>query len=192
MRGRLGLAVLLSLAGAGVLLLALTQVWVEVEGAPGLSIETLSDRVAGGDLAPGALACAYVALAGVAALIATRGWGRVLVGVLIAAAAVVALLDVAPLASGDTLTHRTFEHLAHCTTDGCSSDRTVHPAFSGWPWIASAGALLVLLGGGLTIVRGRRWAGLGSSYDAPGAAPPEPVTEKGVWDALDRGDDPTA
>jgi hypothetical protein len=53
-RGRLGLAVLLSLAGAGVLLLALNQVWVEVEGAPGLSIETLRDRVAGGDLAPGA------------------------------------------------------------------------------------------------------------------------------------------
>jgi len=48
------------------------------------------------------------------------------------------------------------------------------------------------MGGVLTVVRGRTWKGLGSSYEARGAKPVEPVTDKGVWDALDRGDDPTA
>ena len=61
-----------------------------------------------------------------------------------------------------------------------------------WPALTLAGGVLLLLAGGLIAVRGRRWAGLSSSYDAPTAAPAAPVTDKGVWDALDRGDDPTA
>jgi len=191
-RTGLGLAVVLAVVGAGVLVLALGRVWSEVPGAPGVTIPSFGDRVLGRDLAPGALACGYLGLAGVVALIATRGWGRVLIGLLLAAGAIGALVDVLPLGFGDTLTTRTATHLAHCTSDGCSSDRVVAPAFSGWPWVASGAAALLFMGGVLTVVRGRTWKGLGSSYEAPGAKPVEPVTDKGVWDALDRGDDPTA
>jgi uncharacterized membrane protein (TIGR02234 family) len=191
MRG-LRLAVLLGVVGAGVLLLSLGRTWVEVVSDPGLTITATRDALTGGDLASGALACAYVGLASVAALVATRAWGRVAVGAVVVAAAVGALVDVLPLAFGDGLTQRAFEHIARCDETGCSSDRVVDPSFSGWPWLACAGAVVLLLGGALTVARGRAWKGLGSSYDAPGARVEEPVTDKGVWEALDRGDDPTA
>lgn len=197
MRSPLRLAVLLSVVGAGVLVLALGQVWSEVGGAPGETIPTFGDRVPGRDLAPLALALGYVGLAGVAALIATRGWGRVVVGVLLVAAGIGALVDVVPLGFGDELTQRTQEEVSVCDGDGCSSDRIAAPAFSGWPWVASGGAVLLVLGGGLTAVRGRSWSGLGASYEAPGGRTPAaeraaPAGDKAVWDALDRGDDPTA
>jgi hypothetical protein len=65
-------------------------------------------------------------------------------------------------------------------------------AGTGWVVATLAGGVLLALVGALVVVRGGDWAGLGSSYDAPGAAPEPPVTDKAVWDALDRGDDPTA
>jgi hypothetical protein len=55
----------------------------------------------------------------------------------------------------------------------------------------------MLLGGGLTVLRGREWAGLSARYevpsdDVPAAGPVEAATDKQAWDALDRGHDPTA
>jgi uncharacterized membrane protein (TIGR02234 family) len=191
MRG-LRLAVLLGALGAGALLLCLGRVWLDVVSDPGLTITASRDPLTGGDLASGALACAYVGLASVAALVATRGWVRVVVGAVVVAAAAGALVDVLPLAFGDQLTQRAFEHIARCDETGCSSDRLVDPSFSGWPWLAAGGAVVLGLAGALTVVRGRSWKGLGSSYEVPAARPTETATDKGVWDALDRGDDPTA
>jgi uncharacterized membrane protein (TIGR02234 family) len=127
-RGRLGLAVLLSLAGAGLLVWSLGRIWVEVEGVGGMTIGSLTDPVSGQDLAPGALACGYVGLAGVVALLATRGWGRVLVGVLIAAAAVGALVDVVPLTQAGTLGDRAFTAL---TPAAARSARSTRPSPGG-------------------------------------------------------------
>jgi uncharacterized membrane protein (TIGR02234 family) len=189
--GGLRLALLLAVLGSGVLLVALGRTWAEAEGVSGLTIGTLVDRVSGQDLARGAQACAYASLAAGVALIALRGWGRVVIGVLLVGVAVGALVDLAPLLTSSGLTDRAQEVLSRCDDTGCSAQGTLPPRASGWPWVASAGALLVLLAGGLTVWRGRAWAGLGSSYDAPGAAPEPAVTDKAVWDALDRGDDPT-
>ena len=53
---------------------------------------------------------------------------------------------------------------------------------------------LALAGAGaLTVLRGRSWPGLGQRYDAPAPRPvPEgPPTERALWEALDRGEDPT-
>lgn len=55
-----------------------------------------------------------------------------------------------------------------------------------WPLAALAGALAVAVGGALTAARGRSWPGLGARYERPQAAPRTP------WEALDRGEDPTA
>jgi hypothetical protein len=65
---------------------------------------------------------------------------------------------------------------------------------AGGTWTAGragvlAGAVLGLLGGALTAVRGPRWAAMSERYDAPSA--PRPVHESDPWRALDRGDDPT-
>jgi hypothetical protein len=36
-----------------------------------------------------------------------------------------------------------------------------------WPWVAIAGAVLVLLGAVVAVARARRWSGLSAKYDAP-------------------------
>ena len=55
-----------------------------------------------------------------------------------------------------------------------------------WPLAALAGALAIAAGGALAAARGRTWPGLGARYERPQAAPRTP------WEALDRGEDPTA
>ncbi|MGH6654148.1 MAG: Trp biosynthesis-associated membrane protein, partial [Actinocrinis sp.] len=80
-----------------------------------------------------------------------------------------------------------------------------------WPYVTIAGGLLVALGGALTLARGRSWSGLSNRYEvapAEGAAAAagksdhqnsvgqagdgagEPST-RDLWDALNRGADPT-
>jgi hypothetical protein len=54
--------------------------------------------------------------------------------------------------------------------------------------VAVAGAVLLAATGAYVAVRGPRWRGLGARYDAPAQA----RTDADVWDALDRGEDPTA
>jgi hypothetical protein len=66
-----------------------------------------------------------------------------------------------------------------------------------WPWLAVVAAAPVVLAGATTVVRGRGWSGLSARYDAPSdqtgstgsTAPTEPDV---AWDALSRGEDPTA
>jgi hypothetical protein len=57
--------------------------------------------------------------------------------------------------------------------------------------LCGAGGLLVLAAGVIAVVRGRRWAQMGSRYDAPGAARLSAEGSPALWDALDRGEDPT-
>jgi Tryptophan-associated transmembrane protein (Trp_oprn_chp) len=91
-----------------------------------------------------------------------------------------------------------------------------------WPAFALVGGLLLAAAGTVSVVRGRRWPAMSGRYDAPAASPdshpaapggppaptpqasPGPPADTGppasparpapqrLWDALDRGDDPTA
>jgi hypothetical protein len=56
----------------------------------------------------------------------------------------------------------------------------------GWGWLCAAGGAVVAAAGVVAAVRGRRWPALGSRYERPAK------TGSHIWDALDRGDDPTA
>jgi uncharacterized membrane protein (TIGR02234 family) len=178
MRRGLVVAVLLCLVGAGLLLLALSRTWITVSSpaVPPLPSRTLT--VDGARLVPGVRALALLGLAGVAALPATRSWGRVAVGAVLAGAG---LLSVALL----------LRALAERAAANGNAD--VHlvadevPGFGGWPYVSLFGALLLVAAGVLTLVRGRSWSALGSSYDAPTTAKPT-----SAWDALDQGVDPTA
>ncbi len=53
------------------------------------------------------------------------------------------------------------------------------------------GGLAVAAAGALTVVRGKEWPGLAARYDRPSRPAGKPQTDAQVWDALDRGDDPT-
>jgi uncharacterized membrane protein (TIGR02234 family) len=177
---RLAYAVLLCAAGAGLAGYGVTRTWSEIVTArPGLS--SLRDIRTGADLEPWVFGLALVALAGAGALLATRGLGRrllggllVVVGLGVAAGAVAgrAGLDVGSAGAGGT----------------------------GWPVACVLGGLLIVLGGLWAARSGHEWPAMGARYERGGAAGPpaadadvdQRVDTRAAWDALDRGDDPTA
>lgn len=174
---KLGVTVLTCAAGAGLALYAITRTWaVEVTTRPGLP--ELRTARTGTDVAPWVIGLALVALAGAGALVATRGTARRVLGVLLAlagagvtAGAVVgrAGLEVGSAGAGGTL----------------------------WPVVCVLGGLLVVAGGWQAARHGHEWPGMGARYERrPQAAPPtdddQRADTRAVWDALDRGDDPTA
>jgi len=174
-RRELQLAVALCLLGAALVWWATGQAWVtEVES--GLTIGGTRTETPGSELAAACRPLALVGLAGVVAVAATRRWGRVLVGLCVLAAGVGVVVDAGDVLGGP-----------------------VPLTAPGWAWAALAGGVVLAAAGLLTAYRGRGWAGLSSAYEPPGtptAASGVPVAppagDKAVWDALDRGDDPTA
>lgn len=176
-RRELTYAVLLGLAGAGLALWAATRTWtVELTPRPAPLPPVREDR-SGGALLPWLPALALVGLAGAGAVLATRGWLRRLVG------AVLVLLGAAVAAGG----------LTAGFTGGVNRL---------WPAFCLVGGVLMMAGGGWTALRGNRWPAMGARYERPARGAGDPavsaVTQAGprgatdVWDALDRGEDPTA
>jgi len=179
-RRQLAYAVILCLAGAGLALYAATRTWlvdVTVRPAP---LPALRDARTGGDLVSWLPGLAVVGLAGGGALLATRGAARRGVGVLLGLAGV-------GIAGG----------AAVAVIDG---------AAPGWPVLCAVGAAAVAAGGVSAVLRGGAWPALGARYDrrapaptgeptrsdpAPDGKPPAGGTVA-AWDALDRGEDPTA
>ena len=196
-RAEVGLAVLLCLLGAFVLLVAAGRSWAVVE-LPGTGLlPARAIGVPGSALVPGLQALGLVGLAGVVAVAATRGWGRIVVGavLLVVGGGVLALtaglLSDLTTAALDTAVVRD----AGGTSQGVSQGTV---AGTGWPILAALGGLLLAAAGLLVAARGRRWAALSRRYDAPATrtqTPPPasgPVAERELWEALDRGEDPTA
>ncbi|MGW0432669.1 Trp biosynthesis-associated membrane protein [Micromonospora sp. NPDC003197] len=195
-RRQLMYAVLLCLAGAGLAVFAATRIWaveVTVRPAPLPSVRVTRT---GGELLPWLPALAVVGLAGAGAMLATRGMGRRLVGVLLLivglAVAVGGGYGVAGLAHDD--------------------------ATLGWPALCVLGGLLATASGAVTVLRGGSWPVMGARYErrstrenspAPESSPARDGSAAGsvvaddgegrmvarrtvaAWDALDRGEDPT-
>jgi hypothetical protein len=177
----LRVAVLLSAVGSALVLVAVSRHWLTWD-IDALTINGLHEARTGRQVVPGVAALGWAGLAGVLALVVTKSWGRRVVGVALCVVGALVMLK---------------------TADWVMSKKVVTVSIAGrpflglrvsraWPLVAFAGGLGVVASGALAAVRGHRWAGLGSSYEAPVARPVETTTEKGVWDALDRGDDPTA
>jgi uncharacterized membrane protein (TIGR02234 family) len=168
------LTLLASLAGAGLALYAITRTWsVHVTPRPGMS--DLREARTGTDLEPWVTGLAVVALAGTGALLATSGWVRRGLGLLLSLAGlgvtIGAITGRAGLDSGD--------------------------AHAAWPILCAAGGVIILGGGVSALTRGHLWPGMSARYDRkPARAVPAststPVDNRATWDALDRGDDPTA
>ena len=140
--------------------------------------------VSGSSLAGSLVPWGLVALAGVVAIAATRRWGRVPVGVALAASgATVVALSVAAIREVElrVLEDAVVRRLPATPT---AVDLTA------WPYVAVAGGVLLALTGALVALRGPRWAGLSARYDAPAADAPR--DDRDLWAAMDRGEDPTA
>lgn len=155
-------------AGAGLALLAVSRIWVRETVVRPAPLPPLHATHTGSGLAPWLPALALVALAGSGALLATRGAARYLVGALLVVAG-------AGLAAG--------------TAGALPASGRLDPA---WPVVTVLGGLLVAAAGVLTVVRGRSWPGMSARYERrPTTGTGETATGVQVWEALDRGDDPT-
>jgi uncharacterized membrane protein (TIGR02234 family) len=178
-RRELLLTVGLCLLGSALVLLAVSRAWVSAHTAVAPPLPARTFEQVGSKLAPGARALALVGLAAVAALPATRARGRVVVGVLVAAAgAGIAAVVGRALADPSAALSRAPIAEAHVADVG----------LGGWPYVALLGALLLIAAGVLVVVRGRRWTSMSSRYDAPTRGP---RGEASLWEAFDRGEDPT-
>jgi hypothetical protein len=163
--GGRSLAVVACAAGAGLALLAAGRTWAHVTVLRPAPLPPLYEARTGTALLPWLSALGLVALAGAGALLATRGLVRAAVGVLL-------LLSGLGLAAG-------------------ALSRLAAGASPGWPLVTALGGLVVAGSGVLTVVRGRDWPGMGARYDRPARPSGEPRGAAQIWDALDRGEDPT-
>ncbi len=176
MTGRRGLtlAVAACAAAAGLALYAASRTWlmeIEVRAAPLPSITTARS---GGSLVPALPALALVALAGAGGVLATRGKARVAVGVLLAWVGLVMGAAVIPIFKREDVA-------------------------TGWVLACAAAGLTVASVGLLTVRLGMSWPVMGTKYDRTrgsgvvdgGPADSNGPAETGLWDAIDRGEDPT-
>lgn len=171
-RGRaLGVACL-GLAGAAALLWGASAVVWYRGAATGHPAAATAGATGGGTdgatAMPSLTGVALLALAGIAAAVATSGWIRralaCLLGVAGAAVAVFAVVDLlAPPAPGVT----------------------------GAPLLAVAGGVALVAVGVFVLLREPRMARLGTRYAAAGARPTMADPDRAAWVALDEGRDPT-
>ncbi|MBB2912910.1 putative membrane protein (TIGR02234 family) [Streptosporangium becharense] len=174
-------------AGAALVLLASGREWFAVTyGARRVPVSAA-------DLAPALGPAAWASLAAVVAVLATRGVWRRGVGVVMALCGAGVVAGSWWGSGADAALRISAEQVPAAA----GTVPQVVPALV-WPVLASAGGLLLVAGGVLAALRGARWPGMSGRYDRPGTAAggetaaPGALNERALWDALDRGTDPTA
>jgi len=202
------LAALFAAAGAGLVLASAGRSWAH--GTLTAPVR-LSVSASGSDLTGVPYALGLAGLAGAVALFAVRRIGRYAVGAVLLAAGIGTVAVVA-----SKLGHIDSALLTKAATEavGATDAKIAGIGNEAWPYLTIVGGILIALSGAVTLVRGNRWTGLSSRYDrtapapqTPGAAHPltagqsptatrtkasdaEP-TSRDLWDALNRGADPT-
>lgn len=186
-RRELTLAVGLCLLASSVALVAAGRTWAlgAVAALPPLPARelTLTASQAGTPVR----GLAVLGLAGAVAVLAATGWLRVGVGALLLLAGVL----LAVVGAG-------FDATSGFASDGFVPDAA---ARTGWPLVTAGCGVLLAVAGLLVVLRGRSWSGLSRRYEAPGAGDERPVrgreptpalpADRALWEALDRGEDPT-
>lgn len=176
--------------GAAAVLLIATRSWQTVTTTRQRpfadDVVELSGRTVDGAIT----ALALVALAGVVAVIATRGAVRRVVGALVLlAGAGLVWRTVAALPAVGTARAVSLVHSAHPQVTGVPHVVT-HPV---WAVLSLAGAVLIAAAGATTAWRGATWPALSARYDRQSADPEQQRAraDASLWTALDSGDDPT-
>ena len=182
-------ALLAGVVGAGLVLLAVREQWAQAVFTPPKPLTPQVVDVSGSDLVPLAGALALAALAGLAAVIATRGVLRRVAGALLAlfgagagaaimtsvTAATVVSVAASKVASPESAA---VSGAAGSTTSGSTgggafvvSGSTGQAIMNGTPWHVAVliGALLIFVAGLATALRGPDWPVMSARYDAPGA-----------------------
>jgi uncharacterized membrane protein (TIGR02234 family) len=180
-------------AGGGLALSTGGQTWVTATVARPEPLPPVTEQLTGSELAPLVPAGGLVLLAAAVALVAVRGAGRVLVGLLAAVAG--GVLGWSGLRTLLTDADVTAAGVVGSGTPGSTLTAELSGA---WPVLALVAGLLAVAAGLLTVLRGSGWPGMGRRYERPAAAAAAPVRRQtdedralDAWRALDRGEDPT-
>jgi uncharacterized membrane protein (TIGR02234 family) len=197
-RRELTTAVLGAVLAGALALIAGGQAWATVTAERRAPLPPVSAGLSGSEAAPLVPAAGLVLLAAAVALLAVRGAGRPVVG-LLAAGAGGALVwsGLRALTGGLDDAGADLPGLSGATVSGTAADVSAT-----WPVLAVLAGLIAVATGALAVLRGRGWPGMGRKYErsdgvapAAGAAPARPRTDEDravdAWKALDRGEDPT-
>lgn len=176
--------VLLLGAGAG-LLWASASLWVSATASPA-GLPQVNVSVTGREVLPSVGAAGIVALAGIAGVWATRGKWRALIGMLLVVVLGWATLTVVGFAAGLPAT----ADRAVAGTAGLAPADLLTSQVTNWWWLALVAAMMGVVGAGVVTARGASWSAMGDQY-ARNQADAAAMTSAQVWDALDRGEDPT-
>lgn len=188
-RRELTLTVLLAIVGGIIAWAAAGRPWATA--TVGEAPNTLEVAASGNDLSAGVTALGLTALAGGLALFATQRLARRLVSVLLIAAGI----GAAVYAFGE----RGTSHASHVLADKAAAKGfapgSVSAHMASWWIIAVFGGVLVTLAGVAALIRGAAWPGMSSRYENAGSKTTVRAADTGsskdLWDALDRGEDPT-
>jgi uncharacterized membrane protein (TIGR02234 family) len=206
------LTLLAGAAGAAVVLLAARQGWARVVTIEPHPLPESRVAVSGQDLVPAAGALGLAALAGLAAVLATRGLARRAVGGLLAAFGVAVAASVSlPVTAAQVRSAAVGATAAQAGSapGGSTVGSGITPGTGGsiaglalashvemaafpWRWAVLAGGLLVIGTGLLVAWHGARWPVMSSGYDQPASSKQVAVADPAsLWESLSQGLDPT-
>jgi uncharacterized membrane protein (TIGR02234 family) len=189
---------LISLAAAALIVIAafaLPWASVTVPLVLGLSATGTEVTFTGREIYPLAAVLPWLGLASVGGVFATRGWARVIVGLVVLATGLVSAVSAISFALDPRSAVLNQLNPDQLSPDQLNPDPLTQWASTPWWVLGLIGALGLVAVGGLIVARGRTWPGLSQRFErsagtkaGPDAAP---ISALSAWDALDRGEDPT-
>jgi uncharacterized membrane protein (TIGR02234 family) len=179
----LALGALAILIGYGAMWAVVTAPLMTGDGAPTSVVE-----LTGRELAPLGAAMGWVAIAGIAGLLATSRWGRRVVGALLVIAGGIAGVTALAFALTDVAAGGGAFVEAALGSRGLGAATQV--SITAWWLLGLLGGLAVLTTGMIALLLGGSLPTLSRRYDR-GASRDQATGHVAMWDALDRGEDPT-
>lgn len=172
--------------GAAVVIAVAGRTWADVRLDLPAPLPSSTVSLTGRQLHGLPFALGIAGLAGALAVIATRGVARIVVGALqVVFGAAIGAASIAAIGSA---------HVLATAAAGSRTGQVGAGAATVYPWWVGSviGGALLVAGGVVVALRGRRWPGMSSRYDAPGArrerrGDPDAT----LWDTIERGEDPT-
>jgi uncharacterized membrane protein (TIGR02234 family) len=179
--GVLAVAVL----AAGVIMLGSSQSWLRLHVDRPAPFAPVTVSITGRSAYPAVFGFAVVAIITVVLVAVTAGWGRRVLGVLLAVNGVSSVwYGVRGLAAPGPVRIQELLGTRGSATFGITGARVQ----AAWPLITTGAGVLLTVAAIAIVVRGGRWSGgLSRRYDAPAEA----AKSEDPWRTLDRGEDPT-
>lgn len=183
-RRLLAMAIVMLLAAAALLWGASAVQWVSLLYSTPFSGEKMA-VIAGHVVRPELVPLALASLAAIAAVVATGGWLRRVIGLAVIGEAGIVAWRLFDWSSGPVF----IESIPNAPPGSEPSDVVVrHPL---GPAMVALAALLLLAAGLLILIRAKAMPAMGAKYSAPAAKRTYRDPDRQLWDSLDSGDDPT-